>query len=214
MIANVQDDMNDSSAKFVSADAIVRYFNRAQAIIARRIKYWKKEGTIDVVAATETYDLTTKFTDFVDLHSVRWYEETIPMESCNTKAEYDEIKNIDSYFATTGPSIYTVQSNQLFVYPAPSATADDALVCWYSYIPPSIVSGATGPPIVVATEPSVPSAYDAVLEGYALVKINKRRFADRGAMQDVQYWMQMFQDDLLDLAEQAKNAEPCLTPEW
>lgn len=209
MIANVRADFNDLSQKFVTDDMLVGHFNRAQKIIARKLKYWRKEGLITSVIGQESYNLLTSLSDFVDLHSVRWHDDDDKMDPCNTKEEFDQEKVEGEYSASLDtPSVWLMESNLLYVYPTPTTATVGAFVCWYSYLPPAISSASSG------TGPSIPEAYDPLLEAYALIKIHRRRFADKASLPDVQYWMAQFAEDLSDLAQQQKNPNPSLYPDW
>ena len=142
IVANARIHFNESTAKNISDAQFLAFILTAYREVARHA-YWRRESTIDAVADQYIYDLDALLTRFNRLHELWWYEDSAPMEEIPNKTTFERIKRRESYNTTVDtPRIWTVQTNQLYVYPTPTASVSAAFRTFDSYYPDDLVSGA------------------------------------------------------------------------
>jgi hypothetical protein len=138
--------LNDRGVKdFASEAELLTLLNQVHELIAQE-GYWRTMTTFSSTASTWEYDLTALVSDYVKLESL-WWEGTGDsnsyfMERVGNMPRFMN-KRRQSITSDLGyPQFYTVQSNQLYVWPTPNATTADAFRIWYQQMPTAMICDA------------------------------------------------------------------------
>jgi hypothetical protein len=160
---------NDVNMDFLSITDIVKWCNECQRDIARR-GYWEYVGSLDVVAATEDYVVSTQLGDLVALRDVRWNgTKKYKMKAAFSRGSYEDIKEQTSSVASATPVIYYYHNEVLSIYPTPITTATDALKVFYNYCPVDL-NAAT------RYTPETPQAFDVMYINYCMRQAMQRDY--------------------------------------
>lgn len=164
---------------------MVAWINLCQDDLARA-GAWKKEGDLSLTADTETYTLTTAFSDYVELHGIRDNDTNYPLISMGNYDLYKDEKL--KYSGWTSPAVYYVDGVTLYISPTLSANDSNRLSCFYSYRPTDL--GCTS-----AYTPEIPSAFDQLFVDYVLWCAYERDRhaveADRMGQQHLMYYLNL-----------------------
>jgi hypothetical protein len=147
IITSVKNTFGDESGVQISDEDIIRWINAAQHdVVLHNESVMEEEVTVNLIKDQQTYAFPT---DLLVLRSIR-------VQSSGTQAyirispyslqEFDKYVNgWDNSLQHTGqPSIYTTYEQKIFLFPTPSADAENGLKILYSK-KPTVVTQASGP---------------------------------------------------------------------
>lgn len=194
IVQEVRDLFRDDEGGSIDDELlIVRWINRCLADIARS-GYWRGSAGIDLLSGTAGYDLPSRLPGFVDLHGAEWTGDgnPAPLVCVSNRGRFDEIAAAGA--AAARPSHYFVESNTLYVAPAPMDAVSGGLTLHYSYLPPEVgcASGST---------PQLPPAYDAAVVAYCLAQAF-RRSPTKGAANKALEYQAMYERSKAELLHQ------------
>lgn len=180
IIQEVRDLFRDDGGGSIDDELLIlRWINWCLGDLARS-GYWRRVGGIDLLAGTTGYDLPSRLSGFVDLHSVEWTGGGHPnaLMCISNRKRFDEIAA--SAGSGARPAYYFVESNTLYVTPAPTAMVSGGLTVHYSYLPAEVGcrSGFT---------PPIPQAYDAVVVAHCLAQAFRRSTAKDAHSKALEY---------------------------
>ncbi|MCA1961475.1 MAG: hypothetical protein LDL33_11845, partial [Desulfomonile sp.] len=180
IIQEVRDLFRDETGGTLDDELLIlRWINRCLAEIARS-GYWRTAGTIDLLAGTAAYDLSSRLSGFVDLHSVEWTGggQRGPLTCVSNRGRFDLIAAAEA--SGPRPSHYFVGSNTLYVTPVPTVPVSGGLTVRYSYQPAEVGcrSGFT---------PPIPRTYDPALAAYCLAQAFRRSTAPGAPAKTLEY---------------------------
>lgn len=198
---------NDESGRFFTQAHFIRCANFCLRDLAKH-GLLTKEGSINSVAGTYHYDLQAAFSDFVDVNTVRWHSASEFMNPCRSMEHFDAIRisNQSGYvWIDEGPLRYFVESDTLYMWPAPTGTVTGGIVVRYRYTPPvfNLTDSCT---------PPTPRAWDDLYVEKILSDLYERRTGDAQAKQSAADHLAKYEMKVRKLQRQRKSPGQGISP--
>jgi hypothetical protein len=186
---------NEQSEEHLHTADIIDWINQCNAEIARN-EYWRTTTLIDSVAAQLEYDLLSLIPNYEKAYRVRWMVESSPQqyEIVQTRGDYDEAAMEQSDYDGQ-VMIAFIDSNTLFLWPAPTSSATGAIEIYHSEYRGDLGCSSD-------YTPSIPKSHDMLFVYFCLQEAFLKDATNVKATSLTSYYAQKYEQELEKLFAQ------------